>query len=47
MLSKFALHYPEWESGIMTERRKSTFMEWKCKIDNDVPYLDLDFSEFA
>ncbi len=47
MLSKFVLHYPEWESGVMTERRKLAFMEWKRKIENDIPYLDLDFSEFT
>jgi Ser/Thr protein kinase RdoA (MazF antagonist) len=41
MMSKYVLHYPEWESGIMTERRKAAFVEWKHKIENDIPYLDL------
>lgn len=40
MMSKYTLHYQEWESGIMTEKRKSAFLEWKRKIENDIPYLD-------
>jgi Ser/Thr protein kinase RdoA (MazF antagonist) len=47
MLSKYVLHYPEWKSKIMTEKRRSAFLEWKRKIQNDIPYLDLDFSKFA
>jgi hypothetical protein len=31
----------------MTEKRRSAFLEWKRKIQNDIPYLDLDFSEFT
>lgn len=46
MLSKYVLHYPEWESGIMTERRKSAFAEWKRRIEGEIPYLGIDFSEF-
>jgi Ser/Thr protein kinase RdoA (MazF antagonist) len=41
MISKYILHYPEWESNTMSENRKSAFMEWKRKIENDIPYLDL------
>jgi Ser/Thr protein kinase RdoA (MazF antagonist) len=40
MLSKYILHYPEWESNTMTENRKSAFMDWKHKIENDIPYID-------
>ena len=47
MISKYILHYPEWKSGKMSERRKSAFKEWERKIENDVPYLDVDFSEFG
>jgi Ser/Thr protein kinase RdoA (MazF antagonist) len=47
MLSKYALHYPEWKSKIMTEKRRSAFLEWKRKIQNDIPCFDLDFSEFT
>jgi Ser/Thr protein kinase RdoA (MazF antagonist) len=41
MMSKYALYHQEWGSGIMTERRRSAFLEWKHKIENDIPYLDL------
>jgi Ser/Thr protein kinase RdoA (MazF antagonist) len=41
MLSKYILHYPEWQSNTMSENRKSAFMEWKHKIENDIAYADL------
>jgi Ser/Thr protein kinase RdoA (MazF antagonist) len=41
MMSKYVLHHQEWELGIMTEKRKSAFLEWEHKIENDIPYLDL------
>jgi len=47
MISKYILHYPEWKLGKMSERRKCAFMEWKRKIENDIPYLDVDFSELG
>lgn len=47
MVSKYVLHYQEWKSNFMSENRKSTFMEWKYKIENDIPYIDIDFSDFA
>lgn len=47
MISKCILHYPEWKSGNISERRKCAFLEWKRKIEKDVPYLDIDFSEFG
>jgi Ser/Thr protein kinase RdoA (MazF antagonist) len=47
MISKYILHYPEWKSGKMSERRKFAFTEWKRKIENDIPYLDVDFSELG
>jgi Ser/Thr protein kinase RdoA (MazF antagonist) len=47
MVSKYILHYPEWKSGRMSEKRQSAFMEWKRKIENDIPYLDVDFSEWG
>jgi Ser/Thr protein kinase RdoA (MazF antagonist) len=45
MISKFILHYPEWQANSMSEERKSAFKEWRRKIENDIPYVDLDFSE--
>jgi len=47
MISKYMLHYPEWKSGRMSEKRQSAFSEWKRKIENDIPYLDVDFSELG
>jgi hypothetical protein len=47
MVSKYVLHYQEWKSNIMSENRKSAFREWKYKIENDIPYIDIDFSEFS
>jgi Ser/Thr protein kinase RdoA (MazF antagonist) len=47
MISKYILHYPEWTSGRMSDRRKSAFMEWKRRIENDIPYLEVDFSELV
>ena len=47
MISKYILHYPEWKSGKMSERRKCAFTEWKRKIENDIPYLDFDFSDLG
>ncbi|MGB3092665.1 MAG: hypothetical protein WBC42_05590, partial [Candidatus Zixiibacteriota bacterium] len=47
MISKYILHYPEWKSGRLSEKGKSAFMEWKRKIENDIPYLDVDFSELG
>ena len=47
MVSKYILHYPEWKSGRMSEKRLSAFMEWKRKIENDIPYLDVDLSELG
>lgn len=47
MISKFVLHYPEWSSNSMTQNRKSAFLGWRRKIENDIPYLDIDFSRFA
>ncbi len=47
MISKYILHYREWKSGRMTEKRKIAFMEWKHKIENDIPYVDIEFSDFG
>lgn len=47
MLSKYVLHYLEWKSKNMTEKHRSAFLEWERKIQSDIPYLDLDFSEFT
>lgn len=47
MISKFILHYPEWQANSMSENRKSAFKEWRGKIENDLPYVDLDFSEWT
>jgi Ser/Thr protein kinase RdoA (MazF antagonist) len=47
MASKYVLHYQEWRSDNMSERRNVAFMEWKYKIENDIPYIDMDFSEFS
>jgi Ser/Thr protein kinase RdoA (MazF antagonist) len=41
MMSKYILHYPEWQSNSMTENRRSAFIGWKHKIENDIPYVDL------
>jgi Ser/Thr protein kinase RdoA (MazF antagonist) len=41
MISKYILHYPEWQSNTMTENRESAFIDWKRKIEKDIPYLDL------
>ncbi len=45
MISKFILHYPEWQANRMSEKRESAFKEWRRKIENDIPYIDLDLSE--
>ena len=45
MISKFILHYPEWQANSMSGNRKLAFKEWRRKIENDLPYVDLDFSE--
>jgi Ser/Thr protein kinase RdoA (MazF antagonist) len=42
MISKYILHYPEWQSSTMSENRKSAFLEWKHKIENDIPYIDFE-----
>ncbi|MGB2981501.1 MAG: phosphotransferase [Candidatus Zixiibacteriota bacterium] len=47
MISKYILHYPEWKSGRLSEKGKFAFMEWKRKIENDIPCLDVDFSELG
>jgi len=47
MVSKFALHYQEWQSNLMSENRRTAFLEWKYKIENDIAYIDIDFSEFT
>jgi Ser/Thr protein kinase RdoA (MazF antagonist) len=41
MTSKYTLHYPEWQSNTMSKNRKSAFMDWKRKIENDIPYVNL------
>lgn len=45
MISKFILHYPEWQANSMSEKRQSAFKDWRRRIENDLPYVDLDFSE--
>ncbi len=47
MVSKFVLHYQEWQFNLMSENRKTTFKEWRYKIENEIPYIDIDFSEFS
>jgi Ser/Thr protein kinase RdoA (MazF antagonist) len=47
MISKYILHYREWKSGRMKENRRRAFMEWKHKIENDIPYVDVEFSNFG
>ena len=47
MISKYILHYPEWKSGRMSEKRQSAFVEWKRKIENDIPYLEVDFADLT
>jgi len=47
ILSKYILHYPEWESNTMTENRKSEFIAWNQKIENDIPYVDIQFSDLG
>jgi Ser/Thr protein kinase RdoA (MazF antagonist) len=47
MMSKFILHYPEWQASRMSEKRESAFKEWRRKIENDVPYVDIRFSDFG
>ena len=47
MMSKFVIHYPEWASKSMTQNRKSAFLEWRRKIENDIPYVDVDFTDFG
>jgi len=47
MVSKYVLHYQEWTSNNMLEKRKFAFTEWKYKIENDIPYIDIDFSDFS
>ena len=47
MVSKYVLHYQEWTSNNMLEKRKFAFTEWKYKIDNDIPYINIDFSDFS
>jgi len=47
MVSKYVLHYQEWTSNNMSAKRKFAFKEWRHKIENDVPYIDIDFSAFS
>jgi len=46
MVSKYVLHYQEWTSNNMSAKRKLAFKEWKYKIENEIPYIDVDFSAF-
>jgi hypothetical protein len=31
----------------MKEERNPVFIEWMHKIENDIPYVDIEFSDFG
>jgi Ser/Thr protein kinase RdoA (MazF antagonist) len=46
MIAKYILAYSQWEAKTMSDNRQRSFSDWKNKIENDIPYLNIDFSAF-
>jgi len=45
MISKYVLRYPDWMNNTITDQQLNVFEEWRYKSENNIPYLDVDFSD--